>query len=117
MDISFGAMLREKRRAAGVSQRELAKKIGIDFSYISKLENDRLAPPAAETIVAICEILEIPAEELLSAAGKIPDDVQKSISESKVAQEFLREAQQLELSEQEWEQMRASLRRLRGENE
>jgi transcriptional regulator with XRE-family HTH domain len=117
MDTSFGTILREKRRLAGVSQRELAKQIGVDFSYISKLENNRLAPPAAETIVAICGILEIPAEELLSAAGKIPNDVQKSVSESKVAQEFLREAQRLELSDQEWEQMRTSLRHLRGQDE
>ena len=116
MESSFGALLREKRRLAGISQRDLAQKIGVDFSYISKLENDRLVPPAAETIVAICTMLEIPPEELLSAAGKIPSDVQRSIGGSQAAQHFLREAKQLELSNEEWEQMLKSLHKLRGDD-
>jgi len=116
MDTTFGALLREKRQAAGVNQRELASKIKVDFSYISKLENDRLSPPAAETIVAICEVLDIAPEELLSAAGKIPSDVQKTIGESQAAQQFLREAQQLDLSDEEWQQMRKSLQNLGGGN-
>lgn len=114
MESSFGSILREKRRSAGVSQRELAQQIGVDFSYISKLENDRLVPPAAETIVAICTVLNIPPEELLSAAGKIPADVQKSIGGSQVAQQFLQEAKQLGLSNDEWEQMLKNLHELRG---
>ena len=51
MDMTFGQLLRELRRAKGVNQRDLASKVGVDFSYISKLENDRLPPPAADTVV------------------------------------------------------------------
>lgn len=111
--MTFGELLKDKRREAGVTQRQLADRIKVDFSYISKIENDHLPPPAANTIVAICEVLEISAEELLSAAGKIPDDIQKSVGESKAAQEFLREAQNLNLTEGEWENMRQSLYNLR----
>lgn len=111
--MSFGSVLREKRRAANVSQRSLASRIDVDFSYISKLENDRLPPPAAETIVAICKVLGIMPEELLSVAGKIPADVQRTVGESQSAQHFLREAQALDLTDEEWEQMRSSLRNLR----
>lgn len=112
---TFGTALREMRRAAGISQRELADRIGIDFSYISKVENDRLPPPAADTIVAICQVLGSNAEELLALTGKIPSDVHKTVSGSKSAQSFLREAQQLDLTDAEWDTMMQSLRRLRGD--
>ena len=110
---SFGSLLRDKRRTAKISQRDLAGRIGVDFSYISKLENDRLSPPAAETILAIAQALNTPSEELLSAAGKIPTDVQKTVGESQAAQEFLRSAQQLQLSDDEWNQLKKSLETLR----
>jgi transcriptional regulator with XRE-family HTH domain len=113
MTESFGTKLREYRRKAGVSQRELARRIGRDFSYISKLENDRLPPPAADTVVKICEVLNIEPNELLALTGKLPSDVQSSVSTSESAQRFLREAQGLALSEEEWDSMIHSLRRLR----
>jgi len=42
-----------KARKAAISQRDLAA-AGLDFSYISKLENDRIPSSAADTVVAIC---------------------------------------------------------------
>ena len=45
MENQFGEALREKRHAAGLSQRELADKIKVDFSYISKVENGHLRLP------------------------------------------------------------------------
>ncbi|SRR5581483_4313687 len=115
MENRLGEALREKRRAAGISQRELAEKIGVDFSYISKLENGRLPPPAADTIVEICRVLDIKPEELLALTGKIPSEVQKGLSISQTAQEFLQEAQRMGLSEEEWRQMVQSLKGLRNE--
>jgi HTH-type transcriptional regulator, competence development regulator len=115
MEESFGALLRRYRRAAGMSQRELAEQVGIDFSYLSKLENNRIAPPAADTIVAICKILAVDPEELLARTGKIPSDVQQTVGTSMGAQEFLREAQQLGgLTDEEWKIMVKSLHSLKG---
>jgi transcriptional regulator with XRE-family HTH domain len=115
MEPTFGDFLREKRRAAGISQRRLAELAGLDFSYISKLENNRLSSPAAETIVRLAEILSCPPEELLSAAGKIPGDVGQSLSSTPEAVRFLREASALGLTSDEWERMRGLLKRLRDE--
>jgi HTH-type transcriptional regulator, competence development regulator len=114
MTTNFGERLREQRRMAGLSQRELAERIGLDFSYISKVENGRLPPPSADTIVAICAVLGINPEGLLALTGKIPSEVQKTVSGSRAAQEFMREAQQLGVTDAEWEQMMRSLRSLRG---
>ena len=53
-------------------RRQLAEKASLDFSYISKLENGRLSPPAADTVVRLAEVLGCLAEDLLSAAKKMP---------------------------------------------
>src|SRR5260370_12578668 len=75
MATTFGELLREKRRAAGLSQRLLADRAGVDFSYISKLENGRLPAPADDTVVRICKILGCPAEEFFTAAKKLPPEL------------------------------------------
>ena len=112
--MTFGEKLRELRRQAGLTQRDLAEKVGLDFSYISKVENDRNPPPAADTIVKICEALEMPAESLLALKGQIPSDVAEGISSNVVAQQFLRETHRLGLSEKEWQYLRAEVKRLRA---
>jgi len=113
MEETFGQKLRALRRVASITQRRLAERVGVDFSYISKLENDRLPPPAADTILKICEVLGIPPEELLAHSGKIPVQVQQSIGSSPAAIQFLRNAQEMKLSEAEWEQLSEQLKRLR----
>ena len=77
---TFGQALRELRRSKGVSQRDLAEKVGVDFSYISKLENDRHPPPAADTIVKICKALGVAPDELLASTGKMPTNLKDSLS-------------------------------------
>lgn len=115
MDGTFGDILREKRRAAGMSQRRLAELAGLDFSYISKLENNRVPAPAAETVVRLAALLGCPAEELLAAANKLPSDVGQNLSGNASAVRFLREASALGLSTDEWERMRGALHDLRTE--
>ena len=110
---SFGNKLKSERRSKGISQRGLAEKIGVDFSYISKVENDRLAPPSAETIEKIADALEISKEELLSASGKIPTNIKEMFSGNMSAIEFINEAQKMGLSDKEWKELSKSLKKLR----
>jgi transcriptional regulator with XRE-family HTH domain len=111
----FGNMLRTKRRESGISQRQLAESVGVDFSYISKLENSRLAPPAADTIVRIAQAIGCTQEDLLAAAKKVPRDVGKTLAAQPGAQKFLQEAIHLGLSQAEWEEMLGKLRSLRSD--
>lgn len=113
MSKTFGQALRELRRAKRVSQRELAEKVGVDFSYISKLENDRIPPPAADTIVKICKALGVPSDELLALTGKVPNDVKEMFGSSPSAMQFAQKAQSLNLTEDEWEKLTRQLKRLR----
>jgi transcriptional regulator with XRE-family HTH domain len=112
---TFGQNLRELRRSKGMSQRELAKRVGVDFSYISKVENDRLPPPAADTIVRICKALSVPPDELLAMTGKMPSQVKEMIGTSSAALQFMREAQAMNLKDEEWERLTHGLKRLRSD--
>jgi D-3-phosphoglycerate dehydrogenase len=109
MATSFGAALRQFRLGAGLNQRELAALVGLDFSYISKLENDRLPPPAADTVVALCRALHVEPEELLALIGKLPSQMRQVVSTNKAALAFLREAQRMELTDDVWKNLTHSL--------
>jgi transcriptional regulator with XRE-family HTH domain len=56
----FGALLREARKAAGLTQLELAEKTGVvDHSYISTIERGTAPPPARDKIIALLDALGI----------------------------------------------------------
>jgi len=113
MNKTFGQKLQELRRSADLSQRDLATQVGVDFSYISKVENDRLPPPSADTIVRICTVLGIPPDELLSLTGKLPTDAREMLA-SPSARQFMRQAQEMNLTDQEWQTLVKRLKRLRS---
>lgn len=114
MEDTFGTKLKSLRRAKGISQRELAQRVGVDFSYISKLENDRLPPPAADTIEKICHELDVGHDELLGLTNKLPTGLRKMLVENQGARDFMREAGAMDLSDKEWEKLAGRLRRLRS---
>lgn len=112
---TFGLTLRELRRGKNISQRELAEKVGVDFSYISKIENDRLPPPSGDTIVKIAKVLSVAPDELLALTGKMPTVVKEVLGSSPTALQFVREAGEMKLTEKEWQKLHARLKRLRPE--
>lgn len=82
--MKFGDRLRQIRHARGVSQRTLAAKVGLNFTYLSKIENDRLdfsQFPSETTICKLAHALETDQEELLLLAEKIPESIRKRIVE------------------------------------
>ena len=56
---SFAQLLREARKGAEVSQKELADQVGVDHSYISKIERGIYGPPVRDKVLAIADALEI----------------------------------------------------------
>lgn len=71
-DETFGRLIQRLRRERGLTQRQLAASLGLDFTYLSKVENDRGEPPGEETVRKLAEVLETDDEELLALAGKVP---------------------------------------------
>lgn len=56
--------LREEIKSSDISQKELAKRLGINPSTMSKyLRLDKF--PSLETFANICEILDVSADEIL----------------------------------------------------
>lgn len=75
----FGERLRELRKQRGLTQRDLAGVVGVDFTYISKIENGHMPPPSEETIIKLARALRVDADELLSLAKKVPPHYRKEI--------------------------------------
>ena len=96
--MEFGERLRELRKQAGISQRELAESVGIDFTYLSKIENNRVEPPREVVIRKISHELASKlkidekklADELTTLAGKVPFDVAEILSKNPLALAQLR---------------------------
>lgn len=79
---SFGERLRRARRNQGLTLRQLAEQVGVDFSYLSKLENGRLPPAADDTIVRISEALQMDPDLLFAVARKVPTDFRQRVREA-----------------------------------
>ena len=88
--MSFGKAIRNYRKQRGISQKELAEKAGIDFTYLSKIENNRTPPPSEDVIKAMAATLEVDSDELIRMAGKVPSDLAEFLVTDTQAMAFLR---------------------------
>ena len=73
---TIGQRIREIRKNRNLTQRELADRVGINFTYLSRVENDRLddeQTPREETLQRIAKALDADPDELLLLARRIPD--------------------------------------------
>jgi transcriptional regulator with XRE-family HTH domain len=67
-------LLRQIRTQRGVSVREVARKVGVDPSYVSRVERgEKQASPAFRQRLA--EHYDLPADDLDLAAGEVPADI------------------------------------------
>jgi len=84
MSASFGRYLRRKREALrkqdpAFTVRKFAAQVGVQPSYISKVEREEVAPPSEATIVRFAEALHENPDVLLALAGKVSADVRNVI--------------------------------------
>jgi transcriptional regulator with XRE-family HTH domain len=68
----FARRLRQLRDAAGLTQFELSKKVGITHSAISRLERGERSP-LWEVVVAMCRAMKVTPNQFLG-----PDDLKES---------------------------------------
>ena len=120
---TFGQRLKELRKAAGLTQRELAEQVasrlkgGFDFTYLSKIENDRTPPPSAAAIIQLAEcirlagVIEANTDELIALAGKVPPDLGDTLKESEGARTFYRSAMNASMTEEDWKKALWDLKR------
>ena len=80
----FGPRVRELRKAKNLTLRGLADAVGVSFTYISKIENEKLDfgdYPGEELIAKLAAALDVEADELLILAKKIPESIKKRVIE------------------------------------
>ena len=70
--LNLGKRLREIRQARELTQRDLARRIGIDDYYISRLENDRVNPTLS-TLQKVAEAFQIEVQDLFPLAQPCND--------------------------------------------
>ena len=102
--VSFGDRLYEFRKRVPLTQRQLAEAIGVDFTYISKIESGASPPPSRERIEMAAKVLRLSAgetEELFRLAEKIPANVAEFVAKRPAAQRLLRSIRQLPPAEQD----------------
>ncbi len=90
--MTFGEKIRMLRKKKNMTQRELAIAVGVGYSYISKIENNRLEyTPSIKTILRLARVLDVDELELLDSADKVPS-VLEPIASDKDALRFFRHA-------------------------
>jgi len=118
---TFGQRLRELRKAKDLTQRELAERVaarlrekegrGFDFTYLSKIENERTPPPSVAAIQQLAKVLDVDADELTALAGKPLPRVGQTLRESEAARAFHRSAYSGDLTDEDWRALLEDLKR------
>jgi transcriptional regulator with XRE-family HTH domain len=95
--MNFGKLIRKSRLQAqsgdrNYSLRKTAERIGIQPSYLSKIERGELPPPGEEVICKLSEDLGLDADVMLAMAGKVSSELLEVIrSRPELFAELLRE--------------------------
>ena len=71
-------MLRER---SGLSIKRLAPELDVNYTYLSKLENNKVNP-SEELVERMSHYFKYSKEELLLSANKIPEDVLKILRDN-----------------------------------
>ncbi len=69
-----------------MTQRELADRVNIDFSYLSKIESGVVPPPSEKVISQLAEALNADKDELIILAGRIPPDIAQILQDRETLQ-------------------------------
>ena len=98
--MNTGGRLKYARKYRKMSQDELSERIGVSRGVITNIELNKVANPQQIVIAAICRVLNIRQEWLLSGEGEM--DHMSGVAEKPVSPEDLyREISRLTTEEQE----------------
>jgi len=82
--MTFGETVRQLRHAKQLTLRDLADRVGVGFTYISKIENHKLEEghgPSEKLIHKLAVELDGNEDELLLLAEKVPEPIRKRVCE------------------------------------
>ena len=81
MSERVGKLITELRKERGLTQRKVAELIGMNYTYLSKMENGRLGTtPASETLIKLADALCVDPDWLLTQCGRPPQKMVRQIA-------------------------------------
>ena len=76
MNEAFGVQLKRLRLAGGWTRSELGARVGIDPTYVTRIESGQRRPPSRHLVEALAEVLPfertIDRDQFYAAAGLLP---------------------------------------------
>lgn len=88
----FGQVLREAREGR-YSLRKFAQLVEVSPTYLSQVEQGNVAPPTADRVKKMADLLGTNADEWIALAGRVPEDLPEIIQSQPTGMpELLREA-------------------------
>jgi len=72
--MKFGKILRQLRLESGMGIKSLAPELNVNYTYLSKLENEAISP-SEELVVRVAKYFGFDRDALLLSAGKVPAEI------------------------------------------
>ena len=99
MTETFGKRIQRVRKEQKLGLRQAASKAGISATFLSRVENEKeAATPSEDTIRKLAEVLGDDFDELMQLSGRIPTSVKDYMKADPGMPEFLRRAQESNVS-------------------
>lgn len=116
--MTLGQRLKELRLSYNLTLRELAKQIETDFTYLSKIENDKTDhPPSEDFLKRISAYFNVDSDELIALSGQVPENFRKMITQDKEAFAFFRSAIANNFSGKDWAELKEYLKEKKKKRE
>jgi len=77
--VGFGAYVRARREALGITMTELADHLGVSYPYWSRVERDLERPPKDDLISKTIEFLKLDPDETFIQSNRLPPDMQQEL--------------------------------------
>lgn len=98
---TFGDAIRQLRLGKRLSQAQVADWVGIDVTYLSKIENNRVPPPAEAVVRRLADVLGGTADDLLIMGNRVPENYARQIRDDSLVADFFRQARGLNPSQRQ----------------
>ena len=86
----FGKYIFKLRVQHQWTQVELAQRLNVNMTYISKIENGKLKyPPSDELLIKLAEVLEVDETQIFKKAGKLTPQAIETILSDPLAHCFM----------------------------
>lgn len=87
---TFGQVITEARKRAGLTQKEVAERLKredgrpVDAPYLNAVEHDRRRPPPNHLLEQLAKIIGIAADLLYFHANRMPTDIKGDVGHEQV---------------------------------